>query len=158
MQVLKTYSTLELSIEEPENLSTKLVFSRFSYLLALVFGVSFTFGFELFLPWALGVPLEIVYINIPMFTYFSSVYFLIAFLVGKGVWVVLASIYWIKKATKQDFKIDIKDPWPYDENIGGFKQLSDLSLTISRLGLWESCFFPLQSFYTTLEHTLHIFS
>ena len=137
VQVLKTISALELSIEEPDNLSTKLIFSRRSYLLAFVFGVLFLFGFELFLPWALGAPLKIVSINIPISTYFLSVYFLIAFLVGRGVWVVLASIYLIKQATKQDFKMDVRDPWPwiYDENIGGFKQLSDLSLIIFKIAI-----------------------
>lgn len=132
VQVLKTLSALELSIEEPENLNTKLVFSRWSYLLALVLGFLFVFGFELFLLWAMGYSLEIVSINIPISTYLFSMYFLIAFLVGKGVWLILTSIYFINQAARQDFKMDVSDPWPwtYDENIGGFKRLSDLSSRI----------------------------
>jgi len=132
VQVLKTFSALELSVEKPANLSTKLVFSRRSYLLAFFFGVLFVFGFELFLDWALGSPLKVVSINIPISTFFFSLYFLIAFLIGKGVWIIWTSISLIKQVAKEDFKMDVMDPrpWTNDENIGGFKQLSDLSLKI----------------------------
>lgn len=135
VQVKKTFAILKSSIEKPESLNTELVSSKHSYLLALGFGVFFAFGFELLASWALEGSLEIVSINIPIVTYFFFMYFSIAFLVGKGVWTVLTSIYLIKKAAKQNFKMNVKDPWPWinDENIGGFKQLSVLSLNIFKI-------------------------
>jgi len=162
-RIIKIFEEVKHSTEDPRGLSNKSVkiaCSRYRYLFAFVVGLLLLWGPSIVTCLTLN-SFDILYIAFPVAAIIMFVYFLIAFLSSIGLWLILASIYFINQVAKQQFKFDINDPdqWLDDDKIGGFKQLSDFSLRIFELlVLGILIFSPAALLYHTLSNVIYFFA
>lgn len=162
-KLVRTFEEIKELISEPEEISSKsikLASSRYRYLVAAIVGFLLLFG-PFILIWMTLEPFEIVYIVLPTATITLITYFLVAFLSALGLWLIVASTYFINQVAGQQFRIDIEDPssWIDDDKIGGFKQLSDFSLRLfGFLTLGVLFFSPAALLYYALWYVAYVFT
>ena len=162
-KMVRTFEEIKELIREPErvsNKSLKFAFSHYRHLFASVVAFLLLFG-PFIITWIFLIPFEVVYITLPTAVTIWLIYFLVAFFSALGIWFVLASVYFIRQVASQQFRIDIKDPssWINDDEIGGFKRLSDFSLQVFGLLVLGVLFFsPAALIYYATWYVIYIFT
>ena len=162
-KMVRTFEEIKELIREPErvsNKSLKFASSHYRYLIASVVAFLLLFG-PFVVTWIFFIPFELVYITLPTTVIVWLVYLLVAFFSALGIWLVLASVYFIRQVASQQFRIDIEDPssWIDDDEIGGFKRLSDFSLQVfGLLVLGLLLFSPAALLYYATWYVIYIFT
>lgn len=162
-KMVETFEGVKESIDRPKEISRKgirFASSRYQYLFATVTGFLLLFG-PFTIIWIFFDSFGVVYMVLPTAVIVVFLYSLITFLSALGLWLILTSIYFIWQVADQQFKTDINDlnPWIDDDEIGGFKEVSNFSLRVFEfLALGILFFSPAALLYYGPWYAVYVFT